>query len=478
MVNALTQGAAYTLMRRYFDNDIVEEWCDELAPLYNKIIALNDYLLFTKKEEISDKNPMLGSYVETHIGTNNEKTVITAEGLLFPLLLQELFRGFFELFGSHGLPQDAPKANYIMHHADFLMAEAWDLRMGVPLWEYIDKSIDTKSNDAIYPYLFTSLVQLDTSVFNKTLQNIFAQTKKGKRYINDIVKEIVHDKEYQEFKKEIGNINIEKTVLADNNASQEDSNSIITEGEDDSSGNEVQNAWNAYKAWRDEKSKKYGASLWFDTKLMAKYYPSISIDPKDIETRKELLDNYETLKKKSEAVQKEKAKKERLEKEKANAIEIQKQNEIFELAIENFGLTNNIHEAGYILPNGSLLKFGAYGQRGTDHRNIECIYLDNNITIWDNNYRYNYVVDFMNRGAIRIDVNTGLLDMTNEPTKEQYRVLSNFVRISGGDIDIDFTNHTGNNICSASYESAKPQRIINDIFQFYNNNIQPTGNIQ
>jgi hypothetical protein len=84
----------------------------------------------------------------------------------------------------------------------------------------------------------------------------------------------------------------------------------------------------------------------------------------------------------------------------------------------------------------------------------------------------------MNNRAIRIDVNTGLLDMTREPTPEQYRVLSNFARISGGDIDIDFTNETGNTICSASYENAKPQRIVFDIKNFYENNINPIGNIK
>ena len=48
---------------------------------------------------------------------------------------------FFELFSCHGLPTDSKKANYIISHADFVVAEGWDLRFGVTLWEQIEQYI-------------------------------------------------------------------------------------------------------------------------------------------------------------------------------------------------------------------------------------------------------------------------------------------------------------------------------------------------
>ena len=138
MVNSLVQGVSYLLMMDTFDNSKLSEWSEELPGLYMQIIALNDYLLYTKQEKITDKNPMLGAYVETHLGKGEEKTVITSQGLVYPLMLQETFRGFFELFGSHGLPDGTDEAMYVIRHADFIVAEAWDLRIGVPLWQAIE----------------------------------------------------------------------------------------------------------------------------------------------------------------------------------------------------------------------------------------------------------------------------------------------------------------------------------------------------
>lgn len=224
MVNALVQGASYMMMMATFDSDDIEKWSDGLNELYIKAIALNDFLLFNKKEKISDENPMLGSYVETELGKPDEKAVIASQGLIYPFLLQETYRGLFELFGSHGLPDDANKARYIIKKADFTMAEAWDLRMGVALWELVEKCIGDKVEYSVYPYIFSSIVQLDTDEFNDMLMNIFSGTKKAKKWIASIVREVVHDREYQTFKNDLQQFNVDKCLIAD--AGEEDDNII------------------------------------------------------------------------------------------------------------------------------------------------------------------------------------------------------------------------------------------------------------
>ena len=151
--------------------------------------------------------------------------------------------------------------------------------------------------------------------------------------------------------------------------------------------------------------------------------------------------------------------------------------DIISLAVEEFGTTSRLSQAGYILPDGNLLNFGSGGYRETDHRQIAAVYKQNNISIWNDEYRYNYVVDFMNHGAIRCDVNSGILDMTKEPTKEQYYVLKNFVRIAA-DVDIDFTDDKGNTLHSVSYSDAKPQAVVADIMRYYEDGIKPMGNVQ
>ena len=149
--------------------------------------------------------------------------------------------------------------------------------------------------------------------------------------------------------------------------------------------------------------------------------------------------------------------------------------ELMRLAVEEFGTTSSLRRAGYILPNGTLLKFSDGDTRDVDHRSICVVYTENDIPIWSDEYQYNYVVDFMNHGAIRCDVNTGLIDLTQEPTKEQYFVLRQFMRMSGGEAYVDITDEVGNTIHSFYYEKAVPSRLVNDLNQYFTEGIKPLG---
>lgn len=186
-INALVQGASY----RYAQNtDLYIEEFGQLNPtlpqIYQKIITLNDYLLFNKKEKISDKKPKQGGIVEVELGRVGEKTVINAQGTNFIFLLTETIRGFFELFASHGLPEDNKKALYIIRQADFLLAEPWDLRMGVPLWDIITYGVD---DTKFMPYYFTNLCELPVDEFNENMQEILAKTNKGKEYVSELIQD-------------------------------------------------------------------------------------------------------------------------------------------------------------------------------------------------------------------------------------------------------------------------------------------------
>lgn len=192
-INALVQGASY----RY--SQLIDLYINEftklnleLPHLYKKIITLNDFLLFNKKEKISDKYPKQGAVVEVELGREGEKTVITAQGTNFIFLLTETIRGFFELFASHGLPKDNKKAMYIISQADFLLAEPWDLRMGVPLWDILFGNIEETK---LIPYVFTQICEMLVDEFNEQLQEILAKTKKGKETMQEIIKQ--SEKEYE-----------------------------------------------------------------------------------------------------------------------------------------------------------------------------------------------------------------------------------------------------------------------------------------
>lgn len=220
-INALIQGFSY----KY--SNMLDEWADtinglndELLGLWDKIRVLNDYLLYVKEEKISDDNNMQTSYVEVHLGKQWKKTMITSQGIIFPYLLKETFKGFFELFSSHGLPEDNEKAMYIIRKSDFLVAEPWDMRLGIPIVDRLDSVFKEYDNDimvntTMIPYFFTKLSELSIDVFNDVMKNLLAATNKGGRLLGQIYDDIVHDVEYQEFKDKISQKNIDTSLIMD-----------------------------------------------------------------------------------------------------------------------------------------------------------------------------------------------------------------------------------------------------------------------
>ena len=141
----------------------------KLPDLYNKIRILSDYILFNREEKIDEKNYSPSAYVAVTLGNEGKKTIIDSQGIIFPYLLQETIRGFFELFASHGLPENNKKAMYIIRHSDFILAEEWDMRFGVSLYNNIFNDINDK---LLIPYVFSNFSQLDTIEFNTTIKNI------------------------------------------------------------------------------------------------------------------------------------------------------------------------------------------------------------------------------------------------------------------------------------------------------------------
>ena len=249
-INALIQGASViysvkSMLRDYTED--IDKLSTELIPLWKQILIISDYLLFVKEEKITDKNPMQNSYVEVHVGKGGKKTSIASQGIVFPFLLKETFKGFFELFSSHGLPMDDEKAMYIIRKADFLVAEPWDIRLGVPMWEIIYKQL--KGTELMklntIPYFFTDICTLELDEFNNVLKNLLASTKAGKRFVDEESDDIIHDIEYQQFSDRIQNKNNDSGLLTDgyftsdelDNVNVENDEEVLTE--DDNSGYET-----------------------------------------------------------------------------------------------------------------------------------------------------------------------------------------------------------------------------------------------
>ena len=159
---------------------------------------------------------------------------------------------------------------------------------------------------------------------------------------------------------------------------------------------------------------------------------------------------------------------------------------IFATAKEKFGTTYDMREAGYILPDGSMLDFSGKhqvrdtdtsflnGNRTVDHREIADIAYD-----FDENETgvETDMGDFLDRGAIRIDSNAGAINLNVAPTKAQKDRLKRLIERNDGYVYIDFgkgwdTEHY------AEYEAARASRVLGDIDRYFDEGIKPTGNVR
>ena len=136
-------------------------------------------------------------------------------------------------------------------------------------------------------------------------------------------------------------------------------------------------------------------------------------------------------------------------------------NDINKKAIEHFGTTTNMLEGGYILTDGNILDFsgknesGVSGVRYTDHREIGEI-LESNGT--------EALIDFMNLGNIRLNPESHGFDIAITPTKEQIRVLIDYINYFRGEVIVDISDLKGNNIKYFEYnQKTLSSKIINDI---------------
>ena len=152
---------------------------------------------------------------------------------------------------------------------------------------------------------------------------------------------------------------------------------------------------------------------------------------------------------------------------------------LFEDAKAEFGLTDNFKVAGYMLPDGSLLNFGDPANpttRAEDHRAIEGVIMENGT---EYEYRWMYLADFMNEGAIRLLPEYAGINLMKAPTKEQRQRLMDFIYKFNGEVILEIADERLNNIAYVEYDRrTSPARIFRDIDGYFNEGIVPEQDVR
>lgn len=141
---------------------------------------------------------------------------------------------------------------------------------------------------------------------------------------------------------------------------------------------------------------------------------------------------------------------------------------------KRFGTTYNWREALYLTQDGDRIdgsgrkigNIGSYGYRAVDHREIssaldEDIYGDGD----------DFMIEFINRGNIRIMPESCGIELSVEPTQEQYRLIQNFAETIGFKekyFSVDISDKSGDVIETLSYDGyVSGRKVVSDIKYYF-----------
>lgn len=219
MLNALVAGASMSFSENissYIQG--LFEIDSELPSLYKKIFKLNNILLYIEKDSFNKEEMTDGGKVDVNISSPTSIVEIKSQGVLMPILLEETIKGILELAISHGLPKNAAKAQYVISKSDFKLAEMWDMRLGLPLWNLITQTLEEQGvgiDKVGANYLLMEIARLDVNEFNYTLKEVFKCTRRGKQILSSIANSIIERKEEEDFNNYMNGKNSETELIGD-----------------------------------------------------------------------------------------------------------------------------------------------------------------------------------------------------------------------------------------------------------------------
>ena len=208
-INSLIQGAAFkgghmfNLVRNEI-NDINPQLMD----LYTTTQALMEhaYWIFPDMEGMAGGGG--GQMGQSEVDEETDPPTVKAKAATFPLLVHELVKGVYEIFGTHGLPDDPKQQEMILNAEDTLPAEIWDSRLGPIFWEKFMATYPMELFDEdkkhIQHYLFMRFSALDAREFMRVAKLILSGDPKGNKFIQDMVNDIVKELKDQDYRDAMG----------------------------------------------------------------------------------------------------------------------------------------------------------------------------------------------------------------------------------------------------------------------------------
>jgi hypothetical protein len=208
-INSLIQGAAFKGGHMF---NLVRNEINDINPQLMNLYAITQSLMEHAYWIFPDMEGMAGGgggqMGQSEVDEETDPPTVSAKAVTFPLLVHELVKGVYEIFGTHGLPDDPRQQEMILKAEDTLPSEVWDSRLGPIFWEKFLATYPMELFDddmkQIQHYLFMRFSALSADEFMRVAKLILKGDPKGNKFIQDMVNEIVRELKDQEYKDAMG----------------------------------------------------------------------------------------------------------------------------------------------------------------------------------------------------------------------------------------------------------------------------------
>ena len=208
-INSLIQGAAFKGGHMY---NLVKNEINDINPQLMNLYAVTQslmehaYWIFPNMEGMAGGGG--GQMGQSEVDEETDPPTVKAKAVTFPLLVHELIKGVYEIFGSHGLPDDPRQQEMILNAEDTLPSEIWDSRLGPVFWEKFMASYPMELFDEdkkhIQHYLFMRFSSLNAEEFMRVAKMILSGDPKGQQFIQRMVDGIIKELKNQEYRDAMG----------------------------------------------------------------------------------------------------------------------------------------------------------------------------------------------------------------------------------------------------------------------------------
>jgi len=208
-INSLIQGAAFKGGHMF---NLVRDEINDINPQLMNLYAVTQSLMEHAYWIFPDMEGMAGGgggqMGQSEVDEETDPPTVKARAVTFPLLVHELVKGVYEIFGTHGLPDDPRQQEMILNAEDTLPAEIWDSRLGPIFWEKFVATYPMELFDDdmkhIQHYLFMRFSALSAEEFMRVAKMILKGEPQGQKYIQGMVNDIVRELKDREYRDAMG----------------------------------------------------------------------------------------------------------------------------------------------------------------------------------------------------------------------------------------------------------------------------------